>query len=63
MFFTVSLRKAGRKPEQLVAIEGRYRRKGDHLILEILTGKSKSGETGTLNLALDLSEAARVALR
>ncbi len=58
-----SLRKTGRKPEQLLVIEGRYRRKGDHLILEILTGKSKSGETVRLNLALNLSEAARIALR
>ena len=58
-----SLRKLGQTPQQFLVFEGRYQRKGDDLVLELLTGRTKSKEAFAVNLALNLSEAARLGLR
>ena len=57
------LRRAGKTPEQFLVIEGRYQQKGKDLVLEILTGQTKSKDIFPLNLALNLSQAVRLGSR
>lgn len=57
------LRRVGKTPDQFLAIEARYQQKGKDLILEILSGQTKSRELFPLNLALNLSKVAQIGSR
>ncbi|MFQ5903628.1 MAG: hypothetical protein ACE5JO_08055, partial [Candidatus Binatia bacterium] len=57
------LRRFGRSPEDFLTVEGRYRRRGDNLLLEVLNGRTKAGDAVSLNLVLNLSKASQMEIQ
>lgn len=53
------LQQRGFTPDGFVSFEGRYQRRGQDIVLEILSGWNLAGEVVPLGIALNLSAAAR----